>query len=664
MKSTIKSGIGFVRNAFLFAMAAFTAVAAAECPRWISVMPLKGSCLDELARDCADLGNTTIVDGIAWSCPVNPGGDPVADKASMYAAWYGDVVERIKPISSVKLGILLQATMGHGGFPGSVTPWQLTVKPDGTSVYRMCPMDRRFLDYIARTCRTFSEKKPDFFMVDDDTRMVWGLPGCFCPLHLAEFSRRTGREWTREAVVKALESGDVATTKAWEEVKVDSLRKFFKTIRDNFSADIPGMLCVVGSEAHLKHAREFAQILAAPGQTPIIRGSGAPYHGYGKDLFHVVDVRGFYARQLDLVGRDVVYMQELDSCPHTLWATSAVRMYDHLVMLALEGCKGAKMWITRTGNYHEKKSGAAYRRIFRENRGLMEWVAKVDFRQSGVVVPLCGPVSLNFGDRYLALTGIPCRYGRARPGEVTALTADALKLLDKGELRAILAGKVIVDGPGALWLSQNGYSADIGVAAKPWKRKTVQIHEFEDGFRQYGMRTGELTDISETASGAKVLTKLFNVPKMGDEPAYEAPGSVLFENARGGKILSMAQALPKQMPVYYESTLFSERYKSEMIKWLTMLGGGLPGGACYLGVGHVTCESGTTDGGDKVFVLNYIDLDGDDAPEMQFEAEPLEIERLQGDGSWKRVEFKRIAAGAVRIESPVLTQRPAIFRWR
>jgi len=40
-------------------------VAFADCPHWISVMPLNGNQLDELAHDCADLGNTTFIDGIA-----------------------------------------------------------------------------------------------------------------------------------------------------------------------------------------------------------------------------------------------------------------------------------------------------------------------------------------------------------------------------------------------------------------------------------------------------------------------------------------------------------------------------------------------------------------------------------------------------------------------
>ena len=174
------------------------------------------------------------------------------------------------------------------------------------------------------------------------------------------------------------------------------------------------MLCVVVDRPHLVHAREFAQILAAPGQTPVIRGAGAPYHLGGKGTFHVVDMMSSYAMQKAVVGNDVVYMQESDTCPQTLWATSAVRTFDHLLMLALNGCKGAKIWITRTGNYRERKSAEAYRRIFRENKGMVEWAANVDISLRGVVVPCCGPERLNFGDRYFGLTGMPYRFGEAK----------------------------------------------------------------------------------------------------------------------------------------------------------------------------------------------------------------------------------------------------------
>ncbi len=634
-----------------------------DCPHWLSVMPLHEGLGQELAADVADLGNTTFIDGVAWSCAVNPEGDPVSDKAAVFAARYRETAPAVRKLSSVRQGILLQATMGHGGFPGSITPWQLAVKPDGSSVYRMCPMDERFLAYIARTCRTFAGLKPDFFMIDDDTRIIWeGAPGCFCPLHLAEFARRTGRSWTRQEVVSMLKKGDSRDAEVWKEIKIDSLRRFFKTIRDNFPPEIPGMLCVVRSPLHMRHAREFAQILAAPGQKPVIRGSGAPYHG--RDLFHVANVRSSYAAQLELLGDDVVLMQESDTCPHTLWATSAVRTYDHLVMLALEGCKGAKIWITRTGNYYEKKSAQAYRRIFRENCGLVKWAAKVDFRQQGIVVPTCGPMAANFGDRYLALIGIPYRFGKARPGEITALTVETLKLLPRESIGGILSGLVVLDGPAAVWLSKNGYSKDIGVNAKDWNRKTIQVHEFENGVRQLGMRTAGLADLTDMADGARVLTKLLNRPKLGAEPACEAPGVVLFENAGGGKVLVLAQRIPHQGAAYYEAEFFSEGYKAALVRWLKLLGGKLPGGVCYLGVGPVTCEAGTTAEGENVIVLNAMDLDGDDLPEFEFDVYPSSVERLLGDGTWQPVAFEKTGPCACRVKSPVVVQHPAIFRWK
>ena len=359
-----------------------------------------------------------------------------------------------------------------------------------------------------------------------------------------------------------------------------------------------------------------------------------------------------------------MYLQESDTCPHTLWATSAQRTFDHLVMLALEGCKGAKIWITRTGNYHEKKSGAAYRRLFRENKGLMTWAANVDFAQRGVVVPTGGPAYVNFGDRYLALAGSPYRFGKAKPDEATALTAETLKCLTAEQIREILSGRALLDGSAALWLSAKGYSDFIGVDAKPWNRKTIQVHEFDNGRHQSGMRTGGLVDLTDTKDGAKVLTRLLNRPTLGAEPVYEAPGSLLFANVHGGKVVTFAQSLPEQNPPYFRAEFFSEGYRSQMLRWLATLCGGIPGRVCYLGVGPVTCESGTTPHGENIVVLNALELDGDDSPELMFDAWPARIERLQGNGQWQAVAFERTSDGGCRVQSPISVQHPAIFRWQ
>ena len=279
-----------------------------------------------------------------------------------------------------------------------------------------------------------------------------------------------------------------------------------------------------------------------------------------------------------------------------------------------------------------------------------------------LVIPKCGPSYLNFGDRYFALTGIPYRFGKARHCEVTALTRETLELLSHDSISEILSGKVILDGPAAVWLTEKGFAGKIGVSAKPWNRKTIQVHEFDNGLRQFGMRSGELTDLTEMDKGARVVTKLLNRPRLDAEPVYEAPGSILFENDAGGKVLVLAQKIPEMMPRYYETTFFSESYKAAMIRWLTLLEGKLPGGVCYQGVGPVTCEVGTTGEGDRIVVLNALDIDGDMAPNLNFDKMPASIERLQGDGTWKNVCFEKTSDGGCRLDSPILTQRAAIFR--
>jgi hypothetical protein len=124
----------------------------------------------------------------------------------------------------------------------------------------------------------------------------------------------------------------------------------------------------------------------------------------------------------------------------------------------------------------------------------------------------------------------------------------------------------------------------------------------------------------------------------------------------------LAQKVPEQMPAYYEAAFYSERYRDAMVRWLKLLGGKMPGGVCYQGVGPVTCESGTTREGERIVVLNALDIDGDTEPELQFEQMPGSIERMQGDGTWKPVRFEKTASGGCRLFSPILTQRAAIFR--
>ena len=659
------------RRVVLFAVmasACFGSVAATcECPHWISVMPIFEETLEDTARDAIDQGEQTVIDGIACSFAVHPeGGDPAVDKASVYAGRFARLMPKIRRGSSVRVGILMQATMGHGGEPGLRTPWQLAVHADGKVDYRFCPLDPRFLDYIARTSRTFSDVKPDFFMVDDDTRLVWGHPGCFCPLHLAEFAKRTGRTWTREEVVAKLDAGDRDVTAAWLKLKTESLAEFFRTIRRNYDPSVPGILCTVSSSEHIRNAREFAKILAAPGQVPVLRGNGAPYHG--NETESISSSRSFYAAQKALVGDDVVYLQEADTCPHTRWATTSTRLVNYMVMLALEGVKGAKIWISRSSP-DEHRSRAAYRKAFRAHRGIMEWAAKVDLRQKGFVIPRIplqtqGASTDHWGHRYFSRIGIPYRIGRAEPGEVVALGGGTGDLLSDAELQDILSGLVLLDGTAAIRLANRGFAADIGVEAKPWTGKTIQRELFADGRISSRALIAGSADLSARADGAEIRSRLYNRPRLGADFDYVAPGSVLFANARGGRVFTFAQALTAFRPLYYASAMYSETFRDEVVKAGVELCGTIPGDAYYLGDEPMMIETGVTGEGESVFVMDNLELDEDDAPEIRFARPPSVIERLQEDGTWKAVSFRCGADGVCTLDTLVRTQIPAIFRYR
>jgi hypothetical protein len=149
---------------------------------------------------------------------------------------------------------------------------------------------------------------------------------------------------------------------------------------------------------------------------------------------------------------------------------------------------------------------------------------------------------------------------------------------------------------------------------------------------------------------------------MGAEPVPATPGSLLFENACGGRVIVVAQSLQEQMPAYLNSEMQSESYKTQMAKWLARLSGHIPGGVYYRGDGPVLCESLKTSLGEDIVVLEALDLDDIKTPELVFGNLPKKVERMSGDGSWKDVSFEQGSSGSVFLKSEIRTQRPAIFR--
>ena len=115
------------------------------------------------------------------------------------------------------------------------------------------------------------------------------------------------------------------------------------------------------------------------------------------------------------------------------------------------------------------------------------------------------------------------------------------------------------------------------------------------------------------------------------------------------------------MPRYYNHTLFSESYQVWIARLIERLGGRLP--ARFAGAGPVLCEVGSTTADGDVFVLDPLDIDDLVEPEMDFARVPTRIERLQGDGTWRSVDFRAEQSGFVRMMDTVRAKNPAIYRY-
>ncbi len=662
ISSLLAASVGVFSVAFAGGAGAVTA------PRWVNIAPVPETASDALVADLANLGKETVVDAHAYCCTLVPESDPATDKGAIYARRFRAVRDRVKALSPVRQGILFQATIGHGWTPNSRTPWQKIVTADDQwKPYKFCPLGKEFLAYIAKAAKALADEKPDFFMVDDDTRLITGVNGCYCPLHLAEFARRTGKERTREQVVADCKT-DPALAAAWDTLCRDSIGVLLKTIRAQFPPSVPGMFCYCNFDAH--HAGHLARLLAAPGQRPSVRLNNAWYTS--QSMIALPRILSMTAREIADIGEGVDVLDEMDTCPQNRYSTSATRMIDHIAMTAFEGCVGGKIWITRLGNVHETRSGAYYRTLLSRQKGFLEAVTALDVSRTGIVIPIPEKRPLDawlsykptdWGVSFFGYMGLPYRYARAKKGDVVALSAFDLPYFSDAEMTNLLSGAVLLDGAAAIALTERGFGKLIGVEARAWTRAPISVEKFEDE-KLFG--GADAADLAARAAGAEELSRYLHADS-GLTPAneYLAPGSIRFRNALGGTVVTLAAKLVAEPVHLTQFWYYNETRKRQVTKIVRALAGGrVPGGVFYAGDEPAVCLNGTGRDGSRIVVLDNIGADTIEHPEMVFEnGAPKAVERLGDDGVWRPVGF-HAEGGEIRLHAPVGSFRPAVFRVR
>ena len=256
--------------------------------------------------------------------------------------------------NGIRAGCYMGRTIGHSAAMSSTgrteTPlFREIVGPEGdviTGCY--CPLDKNFQKYMAMVFKAIALSDITFILIDDDFRMhqrdAEEKLGCFCPLHIKEFNKRTGLQLSRAQLVKKVICGKPNTLRdKWLTLTGDSLIGMAKVIeRAVHSVNTHIRIGLAVSHSHwFAEGIEMMGLLKAlsGGTKPFIRILGAPYGTQAPDaISHILE----YTRlQYGWIKKyDVEVVTEGDTFPHTRFYCSATMLHSYTQFMLASGMPG------------------------------------------------------------------------------------------------------------------------------------------------------------------------------------------------------------------------------------------------------------------------------------------------------------------------------------
>ena len=634
-------------------------------PFFISIIPNFAGSEEYLAELIRERYTKTGIDHFAMSYPLHPLGDDVYDKTRIQKASFARLKALLKEESEIKLGILFQTTLGHGGYWNLAPQCNLQadkiLKADGSETHRCCPLDQRFLDYIYNCVAMLCEEHPDFTLGDDDMRMFDGT--CYCDRHVKMVSEMTGKEFTREelasAVANAAPHDPVAV--AFEKAQVKAMEMLSETMRKAIDATDPAIscgCCIVRSR--YDYAESETRILAG-NTAPFLRISNALYlenaakeevHRNAATAFQVVNARNWGFKLLD----------ESDTCPHNRYSKSARTMHLHITSGLLQGLDGGKLWLDQ-GAHPLRDVSRPYEKILAENRYFYRQVLHIskNWTPAGGVIhvpsldrepfPVIGQHFVDKGDWNsfcFGKTGFPCRYEDTAFNEgFSLLSGGQIDYYTDEEVKNMLSKGALIDGAAAVKLTERGFAPMMGAEAQD-VRPGGNTEVLKSAGISMGFLAANSTPTLKALPGAEVLSEVFLAQYKGCQKEYIMPGSTFFVNEAGGKVIVTAMNIKE----WHHMHVLNPGRKAMYIEFMQKLGG-VP---CYipeLQDARISC--GTMPDGSLICALfNY----SSDPLAVRFAVEkmPQKVERLTAWGMWEEVAF----CGENGIAETALTQEPGV----
>ena len=627
---------------------------------------------EAFSRDARELFRDGIIDSVALCCPIVPRGDPPENKADAFAEMFRTLRKHLEG-SGIPTGILLYATMGHGGSVTMPSPFQKMIlgRRNGMRSPFFCPEDEKFCEYIGQNIRKLGQEMPDFFIMDDDARLLTLREGCFCPLHVDHFNRLHSTKYSAEELRKLVYQ-DTAFAHQYDELLQQTMENYFRGIRkaiDDVSPDIHCGLFLCEQEA--RFYGKFAKLLAGKTGHPMVRVNNGRYMSDAQR-----DVPAWLrktAGQMVLFGDQFHILSETDTCPHNRYSMSAYSLLQHIMLSYLEGCKGGSLWITGVQNL-EPTSAQVYRRVLRKHSKQLQALRKMDVAWSGAGTPVSTDGYFDFPDKkaqgnswefIFGRMGIPFTFV-SDGATCNALTARQIQELSAKQLETIFrTSAVLVDGDAALALTEQGHADWLGCqAAEEAPPASFEVWNGKQ-IRGGGHARRHLQPLpKENAFQPTVFEQLsafvMSSPESDQPPQAVAPAALHAVNCFGQHVITMARSA-RFDGSFQDFVMLTEKRKEQLIDFLNRLA---PLGLYYTEDAELLLRYGFQ-GKQRVAYLVNLGFDPLDTIPLRGEwtGNFAEVQMLDLDGQWKTVPATKDADGTLQLQLPVAAHQVVILQF-
>lgn len=439
-----------------------------------------------------------------------------------------------------------------------------------------CPIDEEFKKYIAELYGMFGKFGFSVVWVEDDFRLhnhvplTWG--GCFCPLHMREFSRRIGKTVSVKEMFEGIICQGVPHPyrKVWLDVGRDTMIELARILGDAVHNQDPNArvgLMSSAPEVHCMEGRNWGKILEnLSGNTRPLNRPHLPAYNETASRRYALEFQRYSRLSAAMTKGKAELWPELDNLPHTTFSKShrfALLEMESSLSLCAEGITINIHDMIGNGINKAQKNEEMLAEIKPYLSGVKSLQMKSE-QEQGVLVMYSTHSSYTlhtngekgmeaiqpwetFWAEYLSAYGISCKYcdDYTVSGHIIAVSGQYFRNLEKKQIiRLFKENTVLLEGESVETLIDMGLSELIGVNSAEWYSLNGGKHCYEQAME--GSRYQNLPEARITAQA------IFEGIETGDylHITYDTKDIEVFSTLRNAKGEKAGEGLVRINQVY------------------------------------------------------------------------------------------------------------------